>query len=210
MAEGTELTRARQKGGFTLGPYSIHDVGMRNEAADLDGPLASEHDVRRPVTQHRAGLVMDAPTDRAWTTSCTLQRRPSASIDYRAVLDENGDEIAVDCIAKARGLPPWSFTARAVMSQNFVGTLAPDEDGDDREWTIEVLTRVTYIQRIQRMQRLLPVPVVQLRDGERAVVAMLLGRPERAWVADDFDPLVTEAALAVSLTLRYLPWELAE
>jgi hypothetical protein len=42
------------------------------------------------------------------------------------------------------------------------------------------------------------------------VLAVLLGRPERAWVAETLDPLATEAALAILLTLGLLPWELAE
>ena len=72
---------------------------------------------------------------------------------------------------------------------------------------LEVLTRAIHFKRLER---LLPVPVVQLRQGSRALVATLLGRPERAWMADDVDPLPAEAGLAVMLTLRYLPWELAE
>lgn len=202
--QGTELHRERHKGGFGLGEYEVHDVGVRNEAPDADGPLASE-DVRRPVTQHRAGLVLDAPTGRQWTTSCRLQRRASMAADYRAVLDENGDEVAVDCVAKAKGLPPWTFEARALLSRNFVGTLA--QEGSDLALQLEVLTRVTIFNRLER---LLPVPVVQLRHDEQAVLAVLLGRPERAWVGQGLDPLETEAALALMVTLRYLPWELAE
>lgn len=203
--QGRELTRERRKGGFALGPYEIHDVGMRNEPPDPDGPLASE-DVRRPVTQHRAGLVLDAPTGRSWTTSCTLQRRASVAADYRAVLDENGDEVAVACVAKAKGLPPWSFEARTLLSENFVGPLG-QEGQEPPSHQLEVLTRAIHFKRLER---LLPVPVVQLRQGSRALVATLLGRPERAWMADDVDPLPAEAGLAVMLTLRYLPWELAE
>ncbi|MEM7155614.1 MAG: hypothetical protein AAF799_22380 [Myxococcota bacterium] len=204
VEQGTELTRERRKGGFALGPYEIHDVGVRTEAPDPDGPLARE-DVPRPVTQHRAGLIFDAPTERSWTTSCTMQRRASNAGDYRAVLDENGDEISLDCVAKSRGLPPWNFSTRAALSGNFVGALK--QTGGDEEFSIEVLTRVTHFQRVER---LLPVPVVQLREGETAKVAMVMGRPERAWITEGFDPVTMEASLAVMLTLRYMPWELAE
>ena len=202
-AEGTALERERSEGGFSLGPYAISDVGMRSEAPDPDGPLASE-DVARPVTQHRAGLVLHGAQQRAWTTACRLQRRAPATADFRAVLDENGDEIALDCTAKTHGLPPWRLTARAFLSSNFVGQLGP-EDGPT--WAVEVLTRAIHFKRIERV---LPVPVAQLRHGERAVVSVLLGRPERAWVAQDLDPGHAEATLALLLTLRFLPWELAE
>lgn len=204
VEQGTELTRERRKGGFALGPYEVHDVGVRNEAPDPEGPLARE-EVPRPVTQHRAGLILDAPTQRSWTTSCTMQRRASNASDYRAVLDENGDEIALECVAKARGLPPWEFSTRAALSGNFVGELK--QTGSDDVFSMEVLTRVTHFQRIER---LLPVPIVQLREGDTAKVAMVMGRPERAWITEGFDAITMEASLAVMLTLRYMPWELAE
>ena len=207
QSEGQRFERERRKGGFAVGPYEVHDIGMRSEAPDSDGLLAREG-VGRPVTQHRAGLMLDAPNGgRAWTTACTLQRRAPVGADLRAVLDENGDEIAVDCIVKTPGLPPWTFTARAVLSSNFVGQLVAEGDEEDRGGTVEVLTRVMHLQRIQRI---LPVPVAQLRRDERAVVSVLLGRPETAWVAKDLDPELTEATLALLLTLRFLPWDLAQ
>lgn len=203
MAEGTALGRERIRGGFSLGSYSVTEVGMRQEAPDPDGPLAGQ-DVARPVTQHRAGLVLGGAEGRTWTTACRLQRRAPPAGDYRAVLDENGDEIAVECTAKTSGRRPWRFDARALLSNNFVGELGP-EGGET--WTVEVLTRVL---RLQRIERVLPVPVAQLRRGDDAVVAVLLGRPERAWIDPSLDPIHTEAALALLLTLRFLPWELAE
>lgn len=203
-AEGTAYSRERAPGGYQLGPYRVRDIGVRGEAPDPDGPLASD-DVRRPVTQHRAGLVLDAADGRSWTTACTLQRRASNSADYRAVLDENGDEIAVDCIAKAPGLPPWQFSAHALLSKNFVGMLRAEAGGAEAE--VEVLTRVTHFRRLER---LLPVPVVQVKDGDAAVLAVLIGRPEKAWVKPDAEAQLVEAGLAVALTLGVLPWEVAE
>lgn len=186
-----------------MGPYVVRDAGMRSEAPDPDGPLADDA-VARPVTQHRAGLVLEGAEERAWTTACRLQRRAPQAADFRAVLDENGDEIAVDCTAKTHGRPPWTFTSRAVLSGNFMGQLGP-EGGDLN--MVEVLTRVV---RFKRIERVLPVPVAQLRHGDQAVVSVLLGRPERAWIATDLDPIEAEATLAILLTLRFLPWELAE
>lgn len=220
LARGTAMERERAKGGFVLGPYHVRDTASRSEPVDPDGPLASE-DVRRPITQHRAALELEAAaTGRTWTSTCTLQRRAPTESDFHAVLDENGDEIAVECTASTKGLPPWRFRTRASLSRNFGGKLwsevdevaAPADDrGDDaappKAWSVEILTRATYFQRIDR---LLPVPVAQLRRDRKAVLAVLLGRPEQAWVAADLDPVTTEAALALLLTLRLLPWELAE
>lgn len=222
VARGTAMEREPAKGGFMLGSYRVRDAATRSEAVDPDGPLASE-DVRRPVSQHRATLELEATaTGRTWTGTCTLQRRAPTESDFHAVLDENGDEIAVDCTASTKGMPPWRFRARAMLSRNFGGRLwseageAADDDDDDEDgrgadakaaWSVEILTRATYLQRVDR---LLPVPVAQLRRDRKAVLAVLLGRPERAWVAEDLDPVTTEAALALLLTLRLLPWELAE
>ncbi len=206
VAEGTAMERTRQRGSFGLGPYRVRDSPTRSEAPDPDGPLASE-DVHRPVTQHRAGLTFEAPeTGRTWTTTCTLQRRAPAGTEFHAVLDENGDEVAVDCAATAAGHggPPWRFEARAHLSGNFMGKLGPE---GSPPWKVEILTRAIYVKRLERI---LPVPVAQLRQEGKAVVSVLLGRPERAWVAKDLEPLTQEATLALLLTLRSLPWELAE
>jgi hypothetical protein len=225
VEHGIAMQRERQRGGFAFGPYVVRDSGVRTEAVDPDGLLARE-DVRRPVTQHRAGLVLEAPeTGRTWTSTCVLQRRAPVETDFHAVLDENGDEIAVECTASTKGMPPWRFRAQALLSSNFVGRLwaegeaaaarasetSEGDEGSDAPppsaWPVEILTRATYWQRLER---LLPVPVAQLRHDRKAVVSVLLGRPERAWVAKDLDALTKEAALALLLTLRLLPWELAE
>lgn len=217
VAHGTAMERERAKGGFSLGPYAVREAVSRSEAVDPEGPLARE-DAPRPVTQHRASLELEAPTGRTWTTTCTLQRRAPVASDFQAALDENGDEVAVDCTAGTKGAPPWRFRVRALLSTNFVGRLwseASSEASADAEdaappreaWTVEVLTRATYFKRIER---LLPVPVAQLRRDRKAVLSLLLGRPERAWVAKDLEPEIAEPALAILLTLGLLPWELAE
>jgi hypothetical protein len=217
LEHGTAMERERVKGGFALGPYVVRDAVSRSQAVDPEGPLAREQ-APRPVTQHRATLTLEAATGRTWTSTCTLQRRAPLASDFQAALDENGDEVAVECTAGTTGTPPWRFRVRAHLSSNFVGRLwseASSETSADAEdaappsdaWTVEVLTRATYFKRIER---LLPVPVAQLRRDRKAVLSVLLGRPERAWVAKDLDPKIAEPALAILLTLGLLPWELAE
>jgi hypothetical protein len=217
-AHGTAMERERSRGRFALGPYRVRDGATRSQAPDPDGPLASE-DARRPVTEHHASLALEAPADgRTWTSTCILQRRAPASSDFHAALDENGDEVAVDCTAHTKGTPPWRLRARAHLSRNFEGVVWPEDrgvvaaDGEAASppasaWRVEILTRAIYLRRLER---LLPVPVAQVRRDREAVVSVLLGRPERAWVAKDLDPLAAEASLALLLTLRLLPWELAE
>lgn len=218
LAHGTAMERERLPGGFALGPYVVRDSAVRTEATDPDGPLARE-EVARPVTHSRATLSLEAPgSGRTWTSTCVLQRRAPVSSDFQSALDENGDEVAVDCTASTKGAPPWRFRVRAALSRNFTGQLwsedtsevsAEDDDAapPPSAWPVEVLTRATYFQRIDR---LLPVPVAQLRRDRKAVLSVLLGRPERAWVAKDLDAAIAEPALALMLTLRLLPWELAE
>ena len=62
-----------------------------------------------------------------------------------------------------------------------------------------------YIQRWGWLRRHLPDPVAQVREGERAVAAMLLGRPEEAWVSAELPVELAEPSIAAMLALRHLP-----
>jgi hypothetical protein len=74
--------------------------------------------------------------------------------------------------------------------------------GDTPALDIEVLL---YIQRWGWLRRHLPDPVAQVRRDERAVAAMLLGRPEEAWVSAELPAELAEPSIAAMLALHHLP-----
>ena len=121
-------------------------------------------------------------------------------MDYAAALDENQDEIAVACDLGRDNKQGWAFVTEAELSHNFAGTLT--EHGSERSLTVEV---VMYVERFGKLRRHLPDPVAQVRDGETIVAAMVLARPEQAWVSRSSEPEVVDAAMSAMLALRFLP-----
>lgn len=121
-------------------------------------------------------------------------------MDYAAVLDENRDEIAVACDLGRGGEHQWAFVTEAELSRNFAGTLS--EQGSERSLTVEV---VMYVERFGKLRRHLPDAVAQVRDGETIVAAMVLAKPEQAWVSRSSEPDVVDAAMSAMLALRFLP-----
>ena len=197
-AKGQELARGDEPNGFRLGSYLVSAPKLARETPE-DGALA-EDGAPRPVVQHRLDLGLDADGDRTWAIRCTSQRRQPASMDYAAALDENQDEIAVRCDLDRDSKQQWAFVTEAELSHNFAGTLT--EHGTERSLTVEV---VMYVERFGKLRRHLPDPVAQVRDGETIVAAMVLARPEQAWVSRSSEPEVIDAAMSAMLALRFLP-----
>lgn len=202
-AKGESLARAQDsQGAFRLGSYLVSEPQLARQGADEQGALARD-DEPRPVEQHRLDLGL-SDDGRQWAIGCTSQRRRSASMDYAAVLDENRDEIAVECTlsptAGLDGRQGWRFVTEAELGHNFAGKLM--QDGSDRALTVEV---VMWVERFGRVTRHLPDPIAQVRDGRQAIAAMVLGQPEQAWLASEIDPDLAEVSLSALLALRFLP-----
>ena len=201
-AKGQLLTGAHDTTGLRLGSYRVSPPQLTRQDADPQGALASD-EAPRPVVQHRLDLDITAETtDRRWAIGCISQRRASAAMDYASVLDENRDEITVDCDVARSGEPAsaWHFVTEAELSHNFAGLLS--QRGTDRKLKVEV---VMWVERFGKMKRHLPDAVAQVRDGDTTIAAMVLGKPEQAWLSAELDDELAEVSMSMMLALRFLP-----
>lgn len=199
-AKGEQLPRDDESRQLQLGSYAVSKPELTREEAAADGGLAAD-DVPRPVVQHRLDLDFEATdSGHTWAVRCTSQRRQPSSMDYAAALDENRDEIAVDCQLSQPSTPGWTFKTQAELSHNFAGLLV--HEASKRSLNVEV---VMWVERFGRLKRHLPDPVAQVRNGDQVIAAMVLGRPEQAWVARSVEPELAEAALGTMFALRFLP-----
>lgn len=211
-AEGAALTRERgsARKQMRLGPYEVRDVSVREAFSPETSMFATE--VRgRPIREYSLALEFAAPQQaRAWTTTCTGQRRQSQSADFAAAADESRDDVAIRC-RMASDVGSWEFTAEGNLGENFEGALAPAADsaapGQPGEDRVEVLL---WFKMWRFLRRSLPSAAVQIRRGDAAVAAMILSRPERAWVSDALPEVERELSLALLVALRYLPIGLDE
>ncbi len=196
-AKGSMLERAPGRGPLRLGDYEVSQITVEPTQVDPQGALASE-DVRRPMLQHHLAMTLRAPDDQTWDVQCISQRRQSTSADYAAVAGVNRDDIAVECRVLGAGAQ-WTFRTEAELGTNFQGRLSGPADAS---LDVEVLL---YVQRWGWLRRHLPDPVAQVRQGDKAVAAMLLGRPEQAWIAPSLTVDLATPSLAAMLALHHLP-----
>lgn len=195
-AKGERLDRvdgADRQQGFALGAYEVSAPTLRRQSEQSEGLLPPDPNPR-PIVQHRLQLRVSAH-GADWPVDCTSQRRPPTSMDYAAALGENRDEIAVKCT-----VGEWAFRTEAELSHNFAGRLTHHESA--RALTLDV---VVWVERFGKLRRHLPDPVAQVRDGSKTVAAMVLGKPETAWISAGIEPGVEHAALSTMLALRFLP-----
>jgi hypothetical protein len=201
-AKGRALERGGERGEpVRIGDYEIESLSVEPTQVDPEGPLAGD-DVRRPIVQHHLTMRLRTPAGQRWDVECLSQRRQSTSADYAAVAGINRDDVAVRCDLSAAELR-WKFVTEAGLGNNFRGRLT----GPASAFDVEVLVNV---QRWGWLTRPLPDPVAQVRTDERTVAAMLLGRPEQAWMLADLPGDVAASSLATMLALRHLPLGLDE
>jgi hypothetical protein len=203
-ASGQKLDRMQARGNLRMGGYAIEDIAVEQTQVDPQGPLARE-DIGRPIVQHHLAMRLAVPSGAAWTVECTQQRRQSTSAEYAAAIDENRDDIAVQCELRGPSDSAWRFTTEAGVAHNFRGRLMSRHD--ESALDVEVLV---YVQRWGWLRRHLPDPVAQVRRENQAVAAMLLGRPELAWVGSELAPALAEPSVATMLALHHLPLGLDE
>jgi hypothetical protein len=199
-ARGDHLERAEGRGPLKIGDYEIEALAVEQTEVDPEGALAKQ-DVARPIVQHHLAMKLRSPSGGRWDVQCTQQRRQSQSADYAAIIQENRDDISVVCDLRTGPAHAWRFVTEADVTHNFRGRLS-SATGDTPALDIEVLL---YIQRWGWLRRHLPDPVAQVRRDERAVAAMLLGRPEEAWVSAELPAELAEPSIAAMLALHHLP-----
>jgi hypothetical protein len=198
-ARGDHLRRDDGRGPLRMGAYEIETLKVEETAVDPEGLLAKQ-DVPRPIVQHSLSMRVRGPSGGRWRVQCTQQRRQSQSAEYAAMIQENRDDVSVVCDLRTGPEHAWRFVTEADVTHNFRGRLSSSEDTTALD--IEILV---YIQRWGWLRRHLPDPVAQVRRDERAVAAMLLGRPEEAWVSAELPAELAEPSIAAMLALRHLP-----
>jgi hypothetical protein len=189
-AEGDELHREGLGREFKLGPYAIEKQRLQRRSVT-------------PAEEIELELWLDAPGQRRWTMRCEAKRQRPALSDYAAVLDESDDAVAIACDLDDGGGSEWTFAAEGTLDKNFIGKLTPKRASIvGGALTVEVLM---WRKRLNRVRRHLPQPVAQVKMGRAAIAAMVLARPEQAWVATDATPEFREVALATLAALNMLP-----
>jgi hypothetical protein len=203
VAQGQRFERAPTVGGFVLGPYAIRVTSLRRE------PLASKDPVVPGTPSHPGeriefvGELSSPKRGRVWTTRCEAVRRPTGQADFGAVLDETKDAIQIDCTLSDDAGAAWSFSAQGLLSDNFGGRLQPrDRSVVGGALAVEVLL---FKKRFDTVKRHLSHPVAQVKMGRAAIAAVILARPERAWIASDAPPELTEVSLALLTALDQMP-----
>lgn len=198
-ARGDHLQRVDERGPLRIGEYEIESLDVEETKVDPEGALAKQ-DVVRPIVQHHLAMRLRGPSGGRWDVQCIQQRRQSQSADYAAMIQENRDDVSVVCDLRTGPDAAWRFVTEADVTHNFRGRLSTSDP--ESALDIEILV---YIQRWGWLRRHLPDPVAQVRSGDRAVAAMLLGRPEEAWVSTELPADLAEPSVAAMLALRHLP-----
>lgn len=208
-SEGVLVERQQGVRDLELGRYRVVEIELDDEPFDGSGPLAADADGRsRPTQQLRLGfsLVGGATT---WTARCVGQRRQPPDADLAAVSGDPRDEIAIACALAGETPEPqtWTLELAGDLGGNLVGRLYATTATERPEKIVEVLLwhRLFNITR-----RRLPAALALIRSGDEAAdatteAALILDKPERAWLDPALDDAERELALTAMLALRLLP-----
>lgn len=215
-SEGVLVERQQGVRDLELGRYRVVEIELEDEPFDGSGPLAPDADGRsRPTQQLRLGFSLVGGAA-AWTARCVGQRRQPPDADLAAVSGDPRDEIAIRCAltgGKPGGGDPggeqqaWTLEIGGDLGGNLLGRLYTTTASDRPEKIVEVLLwhRLFNITR-----RRLPTALALIRSGDEAAdatteAALILDKPERAWLDPALDDAQRELALTAMLALRLLP-----
>lgn len=198
--------RERAKGGFQLGPYTVLRPVLRETAIDEDrvtagaaGAGADADATRKPGWRWHVELTVRGP-DREYVARCTGLRVPTIVADYGEIADVNNDEVRIDC--DVQGEHRWRLSAQGRLDKNVGGELrAVDADGA-APMKLEILL---WSVRLKLVRRHLAAPVVQMRRDRTTVAALIMDRPEWAWVAAGESAELRGVALTALLAVEALP-----
>lgn len=202
-AKSTKYERSRLRGGFALGPYQVMQRRLKRwPAGDRNKAPAT------PDTPARPGefIELDAEVQTGaamWSIRCEALREPTAGSDFAAVLDEYDHTVAIDCEFWDDAGSRWAFASKGSLAANLGGSLEPQVTSvPGGALDVEVLM---WRRRFDRIKRHLPHAVAQVRAGQTTVAAMVLARPEHAWVSSDASPAHRDVAMVTLAALRLLP-----
>jgi hypothetical protein len=199
----------RQTGGreLALGRYRVEQQRVEDQTFDGTGQLAPGTDGRtRPTSQLRLEFTL-AGGATPWTADCVGQRRQPPDHDLAAAADEQREEVAVHCqisqVSQISGEQQrWVLAIDGNLGANLIGELtqvgAP-------EGTAKIVEIVMWHRVLNVSRRRLPASLGLIRSQAGAEAALILDKPERAWLARTLDDTQRELALTSLLALRLLP-----
>lgn len=230
-AQGT-LVERNSRGDLRLGAYRVEDLELAEEDFDLEsgGPLAPDASGRtRPTQQLRLRFALRGGGS-DWRSECVGQRRQPGDHDLAAVADELRDEVAVHCQlvreadpkadAKGSGESPdglerrWVLRLDGKLDDNLLGRLDPAaarEGKAEGEADTRVVELIMWHRLWNVTRRRMPASLALVRapGGEPGApitsAALILDRPERAWLAPELEPDERGLMLTALLSLRLLP-----
>ncbi|MBC8072540.1 MAG: hypothetical protein IAG13_29735 [Deltaproteobacteria bacterium] len=198
--------RARAHGGFRLGPYTIVKRKLREHAVDQTPPMTIDAP-RNPAWRYELELGLTREGSAPWIAHCDGRRRANIDADFAAISEIANDDVSIEC-ELSRGEQRWHFSAAGRLDANFGGELVrADESGGRVAAKVEV---ILWMKRVKLISRHIAEPVAQVRRGEHAIAAMVLSRPEWAWVRAAEPEELRDAAMVTLVAIRMLPLGLDE
>lgn len=202
QADGTMLERSGgSRGDFVLGQYSFERTNLDRTPAPNASTGLSPDGLSRPAERLDLQMVMTVQ-DHRWIGECKALREPTGRQDYAAVTEEFHDMVQIDCTFESSG-SIWIFAMRGSLATNLGGTLTPKNrsvTGGGLE--VEVLMWRDVWGRVRRQ---IPEPVGQVRLKRSTAAAMILARPEQAWLAPSTPQETLDVAMVTLGALRMLP-----
>ena len=186
---------------FVLGEYHFEQESLDRDASAPSTGLSPDGQAR-PTERVDLQMTMTVK-DRQWGGACRALREPTGRVDYAAVTEEFHDVVQIDCTFDDGGGNTWTFEMKGSLAANLGGMLTPTNAsvvGGGLE--VEVLMWRNVWQRVRRH---LPDPVGQVRLKRGSVAAMILERPERAWIDQSAPMEMLDVAMATLGALRMLP-----
>jgi len=190
--------RERAQGGFRLGPYTALRPRVREHAGDGDLGVRSGMP-RNPGWRYELQLTVRGPK-RDYEAKCTGLRVPTVAADFGEIADVNNDEVKIEC--EIQGELRWRFTAQGRLDKNLGGELRPTDATAIAPLKVEILL---WFARLKLIRRHLAAPIVQVRRGPDAIAALVIARPEWAWVAAGESDELRGVALTTTLAIAALP-----
>lgn len=211
-ARGIELQGIAGPGeSLQLGPYAVTQV-ERERSGRGEALLAAT--MPRPASYHKLRFDVVAH-ERRWHAECAAERRQARNPDLAGELDESHDEVGLVCRFVGPAQDRWLLRVGGSIGRGLAGELraaSPEVPGGEPvpgalAFEVEVIERRNFVRVVDRE---LPIPVAQLRRKKMAAAAMLLGAPERAWLAPGLSGPDRELAVVAMVALRLLPLGHAE
>lgn len=192
------LERERTSGGYRLGEYVVERPRLREHAVGED--LGTRPDApRNPGWRWELELTVRKGRQR-WTAHCNGRRVPSIAADYGEIADVTNDEIDAQC--DIVGEQRWHLGAHGRLDKNIGGELKAEGGTAIAPLQLEI---ILWVVRLRMIRRSLAAPVMQLKQDRTAIAAMIVERPQWAWLGAGAPTELQGVALTALAALDALP-----